>query len=325
MEIIDKVYGTTQITEPVLLKLINSKPIQRLKKINQAGASQYAFEGKTVSRFDHSVGVMILLAKLGANTEEQIAGLLHDVPHTAFSHVIDFVFKTHQQDFHEQFHEKIIINSEIPSILDEFGFETNRIIDENNFPLLEKSLPDLCADRIDYTLRDMVATYGFSDKINDYISSFVVNNNEIILSNNNTAEKLTQDYLNMDKTDWSHPLGVTLFQILADAITIALNENIITQNDLFQDDEFVYSKLKNSNNSSILKKLSMLNPNLKITLNPDDYDFFTKTKLRYIDPKFLNLYDSVSCVSEQFPELKQKITEHKKQVNKGYFIKIVSF
>ena len=129
----------------------------------------------------------------------------------------------------------------------------------------------------------------------------------------------------MDKTEWSHPLGVTLFQILADAITIALNENIITQNDLFKDDEFVYSKLKNSNNSSILEKLSMLNPNLKITLNPDDYDFFTKTKLRYIDPKFLNLDDSVSCVSEQFPELKQKITEHKKQVNKGYFIKIVSF
>jgi HD superfamily phosphohydrolase len=34
---------------------------------------------------------MLLVRRLGASLEEQIAALLHDVSHTAFSHVIDSV------------------------------------------------------------------------------------------------------------------------------------------------------------------------------------------------------------------------------------------
>ena len=166
MIINDRIYGTTKIQEPVLIDLIDSYPLQRLKGINQAGASQYAIKGKDVTRYEHSLGVMILLKKLNASLEEQIAGLLHDTPHTAFSHVIDFVFKSKNHDFHEKFHEEIITNSEIPTILKEYGFDTERFFNESNFPLLEKPLPDLCADRIDYTLRDLVASYGFKGKIN---------------------------------------------------------------------------------------------------------------------------------------------------------------
>lgn len=171
MEINDRVYGKVNIDEPILIELINSKPIQRLKGVNQAGASKYAIDTKTVTRYEHSLGVMILLKKLGASIEEQIAGLLHDVPHTAFSHVIDFVFKDkdHTHEFHEKFHEKIILQSEIPNILKKYNFDLNMILNEENFPLLERSLPDLCADRIDYTLRDMIASQGFSNKINQYI------------------------------------------------------------------------------------------------------------------------------------------------------------
>ena len=118
MNINDKVYGEITIDEPVLLELIQSKPIQRLKGINQAGASQYALKHKTISRYEHSVGVMILLKKLNASVEEQIAGLLHDIPHTAFSHVIDFAFKDtdHKHEFHEKFHEQIILQSEMKTI-----------------------------------------------------------------------------------------------------------------------------------------------------------------------------------------------------------------
>lgn len=38
---------------------------------------------------------MLLNRQLDASMEEQIVALLHDVSHTAFSHVIDYVFDDH--------------------------------------------------------------------------------------------------------------------------------------------------------------------------------------------------------------------------------------
>ena len=112
MKIEDRVYGDFIVKEGVLIDLMESIPMQRIKGVNQAGASQYLFSGRDVSRYEHCVGVMILLDKLGAGLEEKIAGLLHDVPHTAFSHVVDFVYRDNNDnhDFHERFHEKIIMN-----------------------------------------------------------------------------------------------------------------------------------------------------------------------------------------------------------------------
>lgn len=325
MELEDRVYGHAKIKEPVLISLINSKPVRRLKGINQAGASQYALRGKTVSRYDHSLGVMILLKKLNAPLEEQIAGLLHDIPHTAFSHVIDFVFKTKNHEFHEKFHRKIITGSEIPSILKEHGFNIKRQFNERNFPLLEKNLPDLCADRIDYTLRDMVASSGFHDKINEYLHSFIVKDNEIVMRQKEIARKFAEDYLKMDEEKWSHPLEIALFQILADAIKIALDEKIISEEDLFQDDVFLYSKLKESKNVQILKKLDMLNVNLKIIDDPDDYHFHSKNKLRYINPRFINPDGSFSRVSDVYPDFKERLRKHKEWIERGNFVRVVSW
>lgn len=327
MKIIDRVYGETEITEPVLLELIESKPIQRLKNIAQAGISKYVMPCREVTRYEHSIGVMILLKKLGASIQEQIAGLLHDVPHTAFSHVIDFVFtsKDHSHEFHERFHEQIIMKSEIPSILAKFGFDIKIILDETNFPLLERSLPDLCADRLDYTLRDMTSKDGFDEKTNGYISSFIVHKNEIIMSNKETAIKLAEDFIMMNVESWSHPLEVALYQILADALKIALDNNILAEDDLFTDDMTVYSILKNSDNQEIKQKLFMLNPNLEVVEDEKDYNFKAYNKVRYIDPKFLDSNNVVKRASEVSKEFAEKIKKHTERFSKGHSIKIIKY
>jgi len=335
MEVIDPVYGKFNIEEPVLLELINSKPVQRLKGIAQYGTSKYILENRKVSRYDHSVGVMLLLRKLGASLEEQIAGLLHDVPHTAFSHVIDFVFDNLEQDFHEKFHHKIINNSEIPNILGKYGYDVERIIDEHNFLLLERSAPDLCADRLDYTLRDYLEIIGDQKRVRNYLNHLIVRNNEIIVDDQEVALQLAEDYLKVDRNMWSRPLEVAFFQIHADAIKIALNENIITEDDMFKDDDYVFDKLRNSDNKEILSKLEMLNPNLKIEDNPDDYDIYSATKFRHINPKFVTSETSLdsSCTSNEklqrvtdvSPGFKKYLKEYEKLVKRGNYIKIISW
>jgi len=320
----DRVYGKFEIEEPILLELIDSKPLQRLKGINQAGASQYALD-KPVSRYEHSLGVTLLLKILGAPLEEQIAGLLHDVPHTAFSHVIDYVFDNKDHEFHEKFHREIIQNSEIPKILKKYNFDLERILDEHNFPFLERKLPDLCADRIDYALRDRAGYLKDNSKIKDYMAGFTIVDNEIVFKNKDIAFDFAKDFLEMDYKVWSAPLEIALFQILADAIKVALEEKIISQDDLFQDDDFVYNKLKKSGNKKVLDLIEKLNPKLEIGFDKNNYDFHSKNKLRFVDPKFIIDGNRTKTVTEEFPDFKKKLVEHKDWVTKGHCIKILSW
>ena len=78
---------------------------------------------RATTRYEHSVGVMLLVRRFGASLDEQIAALLHDVSHTAFSHVIDYVFNDHDhQSYHEEKKEQFISGSDIARGIGRFRF-----------------------------------------------------------------------------------------------------------------------------------------------------------------------------------------------------------
>ena len=66
MRITDILYDEWQI-DGVLEELIMSKPVQRLKGVHQGGASYLINEKWNVTRYEHSVGVMLLIRKLGGS------------------------------------------------------------------------------------------------------------------------------------------------------------------------------------------------------------------------------------------------------------------
>lgn len=79
--------------------------------------------------------------------------LLHDISHTALSHVTDAAFG---RVVHEEDKLVYLETTNIPAILDAFGV-SRRVLHEENYTLLELPSPRLCADRTDYALRDSVA------------------------------------------------------------------------------------------------------------------------------------------------------------------------
>ena len=142
--------------EPVILDLISTPSLQRLQGVDQSGYPAPFFPGALKhTRFDHSLGVYFLLHRYNAPLEEQIAGLIHDVSHTAFSHCADYMqgdpnagkTQSHQDDVFASF----VRSSEIPEILARHSIDVEMILDDAQFPLKEQPLPDLCADRIDYS------------------------------------------------------------------------------------------------------------------------------------------------------------------------------
>jgi len=176
----DRIYGKLKIKEKVLEEIILSGLLQRLKKISQDGAPHFIQPIRNVNRFEHSIGVWYLSYKFKRPIEEQIACLLHDTPHTAFSHVIDFVVGDENHEFHEKFTEEIIFNSEVPDILKKHGLDLKKVLQKKKFKLLENNLPDISFDRWDYFMRDGFAM-NFLPKflINEFLRNIYLNNNRL--------------------------------------------------------------------------------------------------------------------------------------------------
>ncbi len=120
---IETFYGTIEVSEPVLLEIIESKPMQRLKGVHQYGISYYTTHREEYNRFDHSVGVFAILRLKGASLHEQIAGLLHDVSHTVFSHAGDYVYNptTPQESYQDDIHSWFLQKYGIGEILKKHG------------------------------------------------------------------------------------------------------------------------------------------------------------------------------------------------------------
>lgn len=118
----DAVYGQYELDDPVVLKIINSPTLQRLKGVSQYGYTKPFFIETNNSRFHHSLGVYLLLKKYNAPLEEQIAGLIHDISHSAFSHCIDYAFSNNpniqaQQIHQDNYLEEFLLKTDIPLIL----------------------------------------------------------------------------------------------------------------------------------------------------------------------------------------------------------------
>lgn len=323
MNYLDRIYGETEITEPIIQAIIESEPMQRLKKVNQYGASFYRFSHLTTNRFEHCVGVYLLLRKFNATLEEQIAGLLHDVPHTAFSHVVDFVFGGSEVGtFHEEFHQEVIMNSELPEIFKRHNIDLNSVLDKHKFHLLERDLPDLCMDRIDYFYRDLITDNIITPAVADRLLSKMVRFEDTIIFEDQAAAREFADYFRQgDQQLWGHPLQAALYHLFAEALKTALFDNIITFKDLFSVDEVVYEKLAKANHPLITKNLELVK-HIKVVEDPAKYDFFIKTKIRMVDPYVLVDGEPVrlSHIDAQFNSIQEDYRAKRQQ---GYYLRIV--
>lgn len=324
MNINDKIYGDYMVDE-LLEELVFSSPVQRLKGVYQGGASFFVNENWNVTRYEHSIGVMLLIKKLGGSLEEQIAGLLHDVSHTAFSHVIDYVLENMDEDYHEKIYHQIITDSDIPRILRKYGYDyKNILLDDSKWKLLEQPAPELCADRIDYTLRDMYQYGNITiEEINVFLDNLILIDGKIYLKSVTAAEWFVKTYFKEVIDFFMNPLNIYGYDFLAKTLKIALNKKIINLNTLVGTDEEVMDLLRLSDDKDVKNLLNRIHPNVIVKEDKYEYDLHRKNKLRLIDPSVLS--ETQLIRSSKLSEDIKKMNENaKRKAEEGMYVKIIS-
>lgn len=326
MKYTDKIYGDFEITEPVILELIHSGVLQRLKDIDQAGYSKPFFPGDSYSRFEHSVGVYLLLKQYGAPLEEQIAGLIHDVSHSAFSHGIDYVLDAGSEKEHnhqDNIFENYVRNSEIPEILKKYSIDLEYILNDKNFPLKEKKLPDLCADRIDYSLRSALA-YKEIDGAKSILSNLTASNGQWIFKDFLSAQNYAELFLKLNKVYYAGITSAVMLRTIGDYLKYSLSKEYISKADLYTTDKIVLSKIEPyiKTDSKLKILFDRLNNKIGFKNDPDDYEAKIFCKSRAVDP--LRYHDGkVKKISEIEPRWIDIVRQELKP--KEYFLKFDGF
>lgn len=293
MKYVDIIHGEVEIVDDVVIDIMNTTVFQRLRGIDQAGYFQVYFPGTEQSRFEHSVGCYLLLKKFGASIEEQIAGLLHDISHSAFSHTADYVFEGGRgadHNYQDDIFETFVRQTEIPDILERYGFWVDYILDESNFPLQETNLPDLCADRIDYSLRGAVVfDVATVTEVDELLEHLQVIDNRWVFDEYESARKYAEIFKELNDVYYSGKEAVAMHSRTSNWIKYAIDKKYITQEELFVTDAEVIKQINiHKATDEILKRLwqNMNNPKIILGEKEDDGIREVVVKSRIVDPLF---------------------------------------
>lgn len=179
----DPLYGYIRITE-VERKVIDTQPVQRLRRIKQLSGAEYAYPAANHTRFEHSLGTMYLAGVLAqsipvdlSDQEVQkirLAALLHDVGHAPFSHLFEPLLTKYLGKTHEDMAFWIITESELSSALRAEGFDPNEVgklavgkLGDSQHPFLDQIIrSSVDVDKMDFIVRDSYHTgagYGYVD------------------------------------------------------------------------------------------------------------------------------------------------------------------
>lgn len=312
MQIHDRIYGQIEIDDPLIVALIHCQPMQRLKRISQDGACHFLQPHINGTRYEHSIGVWHLSKLFQRSREEQVASLLHDVPHTAFSHVIDYVVGDANQEYHERFHTQIVMESEIPAILSQYGMDIDVVMDVERFPLLENSLPDVSTDRLDYFLRDgLMLNLMPQFLIDETLRQIRFDAEKLYFEDLRLASTLAILFMNCTKLIWSEPNSIGSWSLLADAIKVGYDEGWIMEADFFSDDQTLLEKLQASGDARVQANLARLQPGKFFEYAPKEQaEFYRANKARYIDP-LVKTNGGFRRVSELVHNFKMAVEEFK--------------
>ena len=204
------------------------------------------------TRFDHSVGVAMIVWHFTQDPAQAVAGLLHDIATPVFAHVVDFMRGDYmKQESTESGTAKMISTSnELQKILGRYGLTNEAVCDYHIYPVADNETPRLSADRLEYTIGNSI-NYGIStpEELHSIYSELTVGKNEdgqdeLVFSSLQTAEKFADIALQCSKIYVADEDRYAM-QMLSELLYSAIQQKVICEIDLYSTEPEVIAKLTN--------------------------------------------------------------------------------
>lgn len=286
---------------PFLRPYLDTPPLVRLRDVGMNCGCEYTsfplfLRTRPYSRFDHSVGVALIIWHFTGSPGQTVAGLLHDIATPVFAHVVDFLNGDHlrQESTEEKTEDFIRRCPALLALLERDGLTVADVADYHRYPIADNPSPRLSADRLEYTLGNLWH-YGFLNRapLEDFYRDLTVGigedgEAELAFRTLETAEAFTQASLQTSRVYVADEDRFAM-QALADLLKAALERHVLVREDLYATEPEVIERLRADPRSAgdwaAFRQLSRLKVSREKPEEPGWRSI--PAKKRYIDPLVL--------------------------------------
>ena len=274
---------------------LETKAMDRIRKVDMNCGMNYTSFPRFLliepyTRFNHSLGTALIVWHFTNDRVQTLASLFHDISTPAFSHVIDFLYKDYMnQEATESKTASFIKNDqEIMRLLEHDGIRIEEVMDYHMYPVADNDSPALCADRLEYTLGDIIcfdlAPWQTVQRIYDDLAVYTNEKGkpELGFRHTETAYEFAMYALACGKVYVSDEDRFGM-EYLASLLRTAMKRAIISDDDLFTDEEKVIRIMENSELKEEWERFRTFTKVIRCT-DDDPEGIIVRAKKRYIDP-----------------------------------------
>ncbi len=248
------------------------------------------------SRFEHSLGVALIVYHFTKDKKMTLAGLFHDIATPSFAHVIDFLKGDHDKQEATEEKTSLLINEDkvIQDELAKLHLKTKDVDDYHLYPIADNDSPRLSADRLEYTLHNLI-NYHFAtlEEVKELYDDLIVSKNEdgideLVFQHQELAKKfalLTLKNSHIYVTDEDR-YGM---EYLACMLKSQMEKGILVEDDLYTTEKEVIAKLSlNPNSKEKWNRFCQLSKIKKEEKPSSCFSYKISSKKRFINPLVLN-------------------------------------
>lgn len=175
---------------------------------------------------------------------------MHDVTHRAFSHVADVLYKESLKSIESSYHEInvaefIHTKTDLPQVIPDERLLVY-YINLSNHPLVEQPAPAMCADRIDYFLRDIIALkidcleVGLVNDISrrnwvdEFIHSLVCHNGMMMTRDEQKAIEASILFMCLNDLIYTSKESIGVYHLTSRLFTMAIERKLLSDDDFDQ-------------------------------------------------------------------------------------------